>query len=175
MRKTIITMGRFNPFTRGHDLLVKKILKESKKIKVKPFIFIIDGEKTSKDKKRNPLSGDQRLSIIKSLYPDISIEVVENPIIGLDILEVLGYEPIIWYTGSDRSESYRKLLDYVGSSCKIKEINRFKGLGRGISATNAKNAVLNNDLESFASMIPKRLSNKKVVNVFEMIQKQIEK
>jgi nicotinic acid mononucleotide adenylyltransferase len=174
MIPAVITTGRFNPVTRGHTVLIQKVIDESKRKNAKPVVFIIDAEKTGKDKNRNPLTGAQRLEILKSLYPNVIVDVVSNPVEALDVLYVRGMIPITWIAGSDRISDYRKLLDYVEiNTCEILEVDRDIGEAAGVSATIAKNAVKNNDLKLFKAMMPEQLSNQAIADIFEKIREQL--
>ena len=50
-KRAVLTFGRFNPPTSGHELLVNKVLQEAKKRRADNFIFASH----SQDKKKNPL------------------------------------------------------------------------------------------------------------------------
>jgi nicotinic acid mononucleotide adenylyltransferase len=174
MIPAVITTGRFNPVTRGHTVLIQILIDEAKRKNAKPLIFIIDAEKTGKDKNRNPLTGSQRLEILKSLYPNVTVDVVSNPVEALDVLDVQGMSPIVWIAGSDRVSDYRKLLDYVDiKTCEVLEVDRDIGEAAGVSATIAKNAVKANDLKLFKAMMPENLNNQVVADIFEKIREQL--
>jgi FAD synthase len=174
MIPAVITTGRFNPITRGHTVLIERMSNEAKKKNAKPAIFIIDAEKTGKDKNRNPLTGNQRLVILKGLYPNILVDVVSNPVEALDVLYVLGMFPVTWLAGSDRVSDYRKLLNYVEiKNCEVLEVDRDIGEAAGISATDAKDAVRANDLKLFKSMMPEQLNDQVIADIFEKIRVQL--
>ncbi len=125
MIPAVFTVGRFNPITRGHVVLFQKVFERAFQKNAKPLIFIIDAEKTSVDKNRNPLTGEQRLVILKKLYPKILVELVSNPVEALDVLDVMGLYPITWIAGSDRVSSYSKLLEFLEiTTCEILEVSR---------------------------------------------------
>ena len=50
-KKAVLTFGRFNPPTSGHELLINKVIAEAKKRRADNFIFASH----SQDKKKNPL------------------------------------------------------------------------------------------------------------------------
>jgi nicotinic acid mononucleotide adenylyltransferase len=174
MIPAVITTGRFNPVTKGHAVLIQNLIDDAKRKNAKPVVFIIDAEKTGKDKNRNPLTGAQRLEILKSLYPNVIVDVVSNPVEALDVLDVQGMSPITWIAGSDRVSDYRKLLDYVDiKTCEVLEVDRDIGEAAGVSATMAKNAVKANDLKLFKAMMPEQLTDQVIADIFEKIRKQL--
>ena len=175
MISIVMATGRFNPITCGHETIIDTVVESAKQKNAKPVIFIIDGEKTGKDKKKNPLSSELRLKILKKMYPKVYIDIVSNPLEALDVLEVLNMNPIIWYTGSDRVASYEKLLEYIDIKCRVLEVNRNIGKTAGVSASLAKKAAKNNDLEVFKSLMPKKLDDKDIINIFNNIRIQMEK
>ena len=50
-KKAVLTFGRFNPPTSGHELLISKVVGEAKKRKADNFVFASH----SQDKRKNPL------------------------------------------------------------------------------------------------------------------------
>ena len=57
-----IMIGRFQPFTKGHDETIQEMIRDG----VKPLIII---GSIDKDDERNPLTFDERKKLIKKVYP----------------------------------------------------------------------------------------------------------
>ena len=169
MRSVVFTLGRLNPITRGHSVLVKLVENEAKKIGALPMIFIVDGEKSSKDKSKNPLTGAQREYIAKKLFPVIKVDIVSNAYEALEVLYVQGLIPAVWVAGSDRAPKYRKMLLGENPNGVVVEVNRESGEADGVSATAARQAALENDWKTFLSLMPKEADT----DFLAMVMKEI--
>lgn len=117
-KMSVVIVGRFQPPTAGHFKLIneaKKFIRENKEldIYVKPIIVIINGEKTSKDKKVNPLTIDERMFFIEHSGKANGVEILKakNAFDAFNQVRKIGYEPHIIGAGSDRLQGYLDLLD----------------------------------------------------------------
>ena len=68
-----IAFGRFNPPTTGHEKLLDTVAKSSD-----------DGDyvivpSRSQDKKKNPLDADQKVGVMRSMFPNHSEKIVNDP------------------------------------------------------------------------------------------------
>lgn len=162
-----IIIGRFNPPTTAHGVLIQHLLSIPN---VKHFIFIIDGEKSSLNKDKNPLSGEYRRTLLSGLYPNAAIDVASSPIEVFDILEVQGYVLSDWIMGSDRIDSYRKLIEYVQYDVNLISIDRTNSPIKNVSATCARRAARCGD-----SILFKQYLHKMDDNIAEDVMKLIER
>lgn len=112
----IISFGRMNPPTIGHMKLMKKLIELGKKYNATPLLFLSH----SVDKKKNPLSYDDKYNIIKKSAPT-GLNVVKSESKTLfDVMksvQKLGVTKIIIVAGSDRVkefERFEKYKDEVG-------------------------------------------------------------
>lgn len=170
MRPAVITVGRMNPPTRGHAVLVKKVIDEARRIGARPILFIVDGEKSGKDKSKNPLTGSQRELLAKKLFPGIKVDVVSSAYQVIDVLDLQGLEPAVWVAGSDRAPNYRKLLASEGLAGEVVEVDREAGEADGVSATAARQAALAGDIEAFTSLMPSGVGLDILANVMKQIR-----
>jgi len=70
MKKTVgVYWGRFNPPHKGHIALVRRLVKKV------DFLIIAIGSAESKNTKRNPFSGDERVKMLKSYLREQNIKV----------------------------------------------------------------------------------------------------
>jgi hypothetical protein len=166
----VMGTGRLNPFTRGHKALVEKLKEAAQEFKARPILFIIDGEKTSLDKRKNPLTGDQRSQLVRRLYPDLDVDVVSSPFEALEVLDLQGLKPKAWVVGSDRAKGYQRLIISENLDCKMEILDRHSGQAPGISATGARNAALENNMEEFARHMPPELSSDELATIAGMIR-----
>jgi citrate lyase synthetase len=159
-----------NPPTRGHAVLVKRMAEEAQRLKARSILFIVDGEKSGKDKTKNPLTGPQREAYAKRLFPGVQVDVVSNAYQVLDVLYVQGYEPAVWVAGSDRSQNYQKMLKSAALEGQVVEIDRDAGEADGVSATAAREAALAGDWTAFKKLMPVGASDKLVAEIMETIR-----
>ena len=167
-----LLVGRMNPPTRGHSVLVKKLKETSMRLGVRPILYIVDGEKSSKDKKKNPLTAEQRMAIVRKLFPDVTVDVVASAYEALEVLDLQGYKVKAWIAGSDRASNYRKLASSEKLDCEVFEVDREAGEADGISATAARQAALDGNMDEFAHHMPE-LSHDDLADIAKLIREAI--
>lgn len=153
--------GRLNPPTIGHE----KLLDTAAEVGGDYRIFVSQ----SQDPKKNPLDYSTKIKFIKAMFPQHAKNVVEdtslNTIVKIaSYLYDLGYRDATYVAGSDRLEDMKKLLtQYNGVEGKAHGYYKFEVLDfvssgeredgaegvAGISASGARAAAANNDLEAF--------------------------
>lgn len=170
MKRTVMTLGRLNPPTLGHDVLIQMVLDQARKLDAEPYLFIVEGGLTSKDKNKNPLTGAQRMDIIRRLYPELKIEIVFDAFQAAEVLDVQNKEPTVWIAGSDRAPNYRKLLVAAGANGRVIEVDREAGEADGVTATAARQAARDGEWETFKSLMPRRASNALLHEIMNMIR-----
>lgn len=154
--------GRMNPPTLGHKQLLDTVAKSSNDY----FIFVSQ----SQDPKKNPLDFATKISFLRAMFPEHAGNIVDKTGIttalhAASLLYDTGYRSVTFVAGSDRLDQFKKLLnDYNGVEgkghgyYKFKQINFVSSGDRdpdadglaGISASKAREAAANNDLNSFA-------------------------
>jgi len=117
-KKVAVVIGRFNPPTKGHYAVinsVKKFIRENKKLglEASPAVVIIGGSKSDADKKRNPLSVEERELFMKGSGKanGALFFSATNAFAAFGMLREKGYEPVAIAAGTDRIEDYKKMLD----------------------------------------------------------------
>jgi hypothetical protein len=155
--------GRMNPPTLGHGQLINTVAKAARGGDY--FIFVSQ----TQDKKKNPLDYATKIKFINALFPDQANHVVYDPELKtiMQIAQWLynnDYRDVTFVAGSDRLESFEKLLnDYNGREggnvyYKFDTINFVSSGERdpdadgiaGVSASGAREAAVNNDINAFA-------------------------
>ena len=136
-------IGRFNPPTILHYQIIQEMVKNNTDC----FVFIVSGEKSQKDK--NPLDTE----FIKKLISNkrIKTDICANAIQALDVLDVLGYNEVNLYCGSDRIKSYSGLNKYHSFNLNIKEIKR---QNTDVSASMIRSGIRNNRMEVIDLLFP---------------------
>ena len=153
--------GRMNPPTIGHEQVFKTMAAQGGDY----FIFVSQ----SQDKKDNPLSYSEKIKFIKSIHTKYADHVVEDLSINTVVkaasyLYDQGYTDATFVAGSDRLESFKKvLIPYNGVEGKAHGYYKFNVLDfvssgeredgaegvAGVSASGARSAAANNNLEKF--------------------------
>ncbi len=143
-----------NPPTIGHARLVDVI----KNQQGEPFLFLTHTQKPKTD----PLSFAEKIFFAQKSFSGITIgdSKVRTIIDAMKTLEAKGYTDIIYVAGSDRVDSFTKLLnDYNGKDYNFDSINIVSAGQRdpdaegaeGMSASKMKAAAAENNFETFKS------------------------
>ena len=101
----VITLGRFQPPHRGHQILVNKMLELSKKNNYDDMLYISQ----TNDKVANPLSWNDKIVVLSEMFPDVNISRNKDIRTVFDIigeLRIKGYKNIIMVVGSDRADGF---------------------------------------------------------------------
>jgi hypothetical protein len=110
MSNATFAFGRFNPPTEeGHGKLVAAVQKHAEETGGKHYIF----PTKSQDKKKNPMSHEDKVHAMKKLFPTAHIashKDVHTVIDAMKHLEKQGHTHVTMVAGSDRVEGFHKLL-----------------------------------------------------------------
>ena len=159
MKNVNICLGRFMPFTKGHYKMIEYGLKHNG---LPTVIFMISNKKMDK---KHPFSDEliqKEMDMLKK-----SLKGIENTVYvsSADIVKLgqwcyeNNYEPQFWITGSDRLAAYKRQaenpkyqdLGHFPSSFTTLEVPR---TDEDISATKVREAIMNDDLDTFKKMMP---------------------
>lgn len=117
-KKVAVVIGRFNPPTKGHYAVidtVKKFIRQNKKLGLEaaPAVVIIGGSKSDSDKKKNPLSTEERELFMKASgnANGANFFIAPNAFAAFGMLRDKGFEPVAVAAGTDRIQDYKKILD----------------------------------------------------------------
>ena len=150
-------LGRLNPATTGHELLVDKI-------KAEPgdsFLFLTDRlPKLPKD----PLTAQDKLDWARKSFDGISIGLAKTVLIAADRLYKMGYTDVTYLEGIDPEKPFplskllqdyngvkKDLHDYNFNSIRVVQLPRDASAkdAKGMSGTKMRQLVADNDLEKF--------------------------
>jgi len=155
--------GRMNPPTIGHGQVLSTISRVGGDYK----IFLSQ----TQDKKKNPLDYSTKIKFLKLMFPKYAGAVVEDTNLNTigkvcSYLYDQGYRHVTLVAGSDRLESMLTLIkDYNGVEGKAHGFYKFETMNgkssgdrdpdgegvSGVSASNARAAAANGNLEDFVS------------------------
>lgn len=117
-KRVAVVIGRFNPPTKGHYELInhiKKFIKKHKHLDLEamPAVVVVSGSKSDQDKKKNPLSGEDRIKFMKSSghANGVHFFTAKSAFDAFVVLRDHDFEPIAIAAGSDRIKDYMRILD----------------------------------------------------------------
>ena len=153
----VLSFGRMNPPTIGHQKLMKKLVEVAHKDGGVPMLFLSH----SQDKKKNPLTYQEKLKFVRSNSPK-GLRVMDSPARtiyeAIDTLVRQGFVNIVVVCGSDRVEEFSKIENYkekMGfSSFKVVSSGErdadSDNLENSISASKMREYAKEEDFENFA-------------------------
>jgi len=150
-KKAVITWGRMNPPTKGHEILISAVIAAARSENADPMVFLSH----TQDEKKNPLDYNTKNemaikafgAIVKRTRGLTTIDAVFKS------LGKQGYDEVTLLVGSDRIKSMKSLERYA-AKFKLKTVNVIsKGLERnpdaddatGISASKARALAFDGD------------------------------
>ena len=173
-----VAFGRFNPPTTGHEKLLDKVAKSSDD---GDYIIV---PSRSQDKKKNPLDADQKVSVMRQMFPNHSERIV-NDAANRTIFDVLkkahndGYAGVRIVGGADRQKEFDKLVNtYNGKMYQFDNIEVQSAGDRdpdsddvtGMSASKQRKYAAENDFENFLKGVPSAMNKKVAKDLFNNIR-----
>ena len=165
-KKIVLSFGRLNPITVGHEKLVNKIKSVAKKEKATPALYLSH----SQDKKKNPLKYEDKIRYAKKAFGPI---VKESP--ARTIMQVLAdldsqYDEVIVVVGSDRVNSFNDLIQkYNGKDYNYDSLSVVSAGERdpdaddvsGMSGSKMRELALTGKSNEFKAGLPAKLRSSK--------------
>ena len=157
MEKVNIIIGRFQPFTLGH---LKCAQEAQRRLGVKSVLLVIN---TVKQDARHPFLTKQIEKILDKMCKDeptlTGYVLVKNADIvkNVEILREAGYEPVSWTCGTDRYAQYETMVKKYGKDINLDdnfEVIEVKRGDEDISATAVRQALRNNDEDTYIGLVP---------------------
>ena len=119
-RGIVVTFGRFQPPTSGHELVMRKVLSVAKKMGYEHRIYTSPSQNNTK----NPLRYKEKVRFLRALFPKANIyedSRIVNPFFMMKQLSDQGYKDVILIVGSDRvNDMSSQISKYIGHSDKDK-------------------------------------------------------
>lgn len=157
MEKVNIIIGRFQPFTLGH---LKCAQEAQRRLGVKSVLLVIN---TVKQDARHPFLTKQIEKILDKMCKEeptlTGYVLVKNADIvkNVEILREAGYEPVSWTCGTDRYAQYETMVKKYGKDINLDdnfEVIEVKRGDEDISATAVRQALRNNDEDTYIGLVP---------------------
>ena len=157
-----LIIGRFQPLTLGHKKMIDTALEQCDNV----YICIIKGKKSEKDK--NPLPLELQEEMLKEVYKSkigkklFIISAQTGNLITIINKTKDNINKV--FAGTDRVQAYKKQLER-SLDVNVVEIKRSDD---DISATQVRNAIKNDDYETFKKLVPKQ-----IVKYWDVLKKYI--
>lgn len=177
-KAVVLTYGRMNPPTIGHEKLINKVKQHAKEHNADHLIVASH----SQDAKKNPLTADQKLHHLHRAFPGTNIQVSnkEHPSFIHQLKKLSGkYDHVHLVVGSDRVPEFEKVANkYNGKEYHFKKIHVVSAGHRdpdaegteGMSASKMREHVKNNDYESFKKGVPSKMTDSHAKRMFHDIR-----
>jgi predicted nucleotidyltransferase/phosphopantetheine adenylyltransferase len=162
--------GRFNPPTVGHEKLIQKVAS----VPANDYRIYIS---RSQDPKKNPLSPNDKLKVMKDMFPRYSnkIEIIPSNMV-LELAAKLynkGYTKVIMVSGSDRVREFEDILKKYNDVKSRHGYYNFDNISvvsagerdpdaegvSGMSASKMRAAAEKGDLKAFSQGVPSSYKN----------------
>jgi phosphopantetheine adenylyltransferase len=175
-RKIVVSWGRMNPVTVGHEKLVDKVKSVARKERAMPAIYL----SKSQDPKKNPLSYDDKISVAQMAFGNVIKKSNARTIIELMKELDKKFDAVILVVGADRVEEFQKLLSkYNGKEYTFDRIDVVSAGDRdpdaddvtGMSASKMRALASKGDFDAFRKGLPKSLQKDDVAkDVYDMVR-----
>jgi len=167
MKNCSLVIGRFQGFTNKHEELIEESLKDFKiedgLIKHDPetIVGLVNGEKSSIDKERNPFTFAEKVKMIRKVFPHIKCIKLSNGFIGeiLDVTSGIYYNLSRICTGEDRAKGYYDQIknEKYFVDWPYRDIQLFVLTRTGTSGTEFRKCLRTNDKKRFEQIVPYQL------------------
>jgi nicotinic acid mononucleotide adenylyltransferase len=161
-KTAVVTFGRFNPITIGHEKLVNKIITIASREKASAQIYLSH----TQDRKKNPLSYEQKLTFAQQAFGPIVKKSEAKTIIQVAKEIQSKFDRLIVVVGDDRVSEFETLLQkYNGKEFSFESIQVVSAGERdpdaddvtGMSASKMRSYVSAGNFEEFKKGLPTRL------------------
>ena len=178
----VVTFGRFNPPTTGHEKLLKSASAEAERSKSDFRVY----PSRSVDSKKNPLQPGTKIEYMQKMFPDYADNIKDdaNARTIFDVLvacQNIGYKAVTIVVGQDRLSEFQSLAQkYNGDLYEFEEIKVISAGTRdadaegleGMSASKMRAAAAEDDFKAFAKGIP-NIGNMDKKNLYNILQKSM--
>ena len=175
-----LAFGRFNPPHAGH-LQLMDIAAQSAEAEGSDYIIV---PSRTQDKKKNPLDADTKISMMRSMFPQHSERIVNDPG-NRSIFDVLkrahndGYANVRIVAGQDRVKEFDKLSQsYNGALYQFDGLEVISSGDRdpdsdgveGLSSSRMRLAAMEGDFKTFRSGLPEDIPRKQAMALFDTVR-----
>lgn len=185
-RGIVVTFGRFQPPTSGHEKVVDKVLSVAKRMGFESRIYT----SPSQNNVKNPLRYKDKVRFLRAMFPKATVHEdakIINPFYMMKQLSDQGYRNVVLIVGGDRiADMKREISKYIKHEDKKKsfEFDNFSVISSGkrdpdaegttgMSGTKMRAAVQDDDFDLFSQGLPKATTKRLAKSLFDAIRKAI--
>ena len=185
-RGIVVTFGRFQPPTSGHEKVVDKVLSVAKRMGFESRIYT----SPSQNNVKNPLRYKDKVRFLRAMFPKATVHEdakIINPFYMMKQLSDQGYRNVVLIVGGDRiADMKREISKYIKHEDKKKsfEFDNFEVISSGkrdpdaegttgMSGTKMRAAVQDDDFDLFSQGLPKATTKRLAKSLFDAIRKAI--
>lgn len=172
----VFTFGRMNPPTKGHELLVSKVVETAKSISGDHVVYLSQTHKSPTD----PLDWNFKRRVCENAFRGVNISqdtTIRNPYIALESL-AKEYDNVVMVVGSDQADEFTKRFTQYADKWGIQfnvisagqRIVESEGVA-GMSATKLRQYAAENNKEKFLLGLPTSLSESIKELVYSKVRK----
>lgn len=173
-KKVVISFGRMNPPTIGHEKLINKVKDVARKAGAKAEVYLSH----TQDAKKNPLSYDDKFMAAKEAFGSVIQKATAKTIIEVMKMINSKYDDVTLVVGQDRVAEFETLLNkYNGKEFKFSNIDVVSAGERdpdadgveGMSASKMREAAASGNKSLFKTGLPKNLQ-KHADDLYDMVR-----
>lgn len=172
----VISFGRMNPMTNGHEKLADKLKSEAKSRSADAKLYLSH----STNPKKDPLPYDTKVKFAKKAFGSVVQTSPARTIIEV-AKELSGkYDTLVVVVGSDRIPEFKSLLNkYNGKDYNFTSIEIVSAGERdpdaegvtGMSGSKMRSFVASNEFNKFKQGVPSKLSDADAKQLFDAVGK----
>lgn len=177
----VVTIGRFQPMTGGHELLMKKVMDTAKKVGGDYRVYTT----YSKGDASNPLTHPEKVRFMRKQIPGLKVAVDKDVRTPFDLMQKLsdeGWKEVYLVLGGSRVPELRKGIGrYIPSKYKFEKFTVVSAGQRdpdaddatGISGTKVREMVKKGHKAKFRKAMPSTTSKDVADSLFKTLRKKM--
>lgn len=176
----ILLFGRFQPPTKGHEFLIDFALKMAERQQADAVAFL----SPTRDQKKNPLSHDEKVRIIRARFPNLVIgpSSAKTPYDALTWAKNEGYTNILLVAGGDRSDPMSgferiarswKAAEDPDNTVEVSPLFAPRKNIQTVSGTVARGLAQQGNFDEFKKIFMSGVSDKMIQKTLNMIQDRL--
>ncbi len=179
-KAAVVTWGRLNPPTSGHQKVIDKVKTLAKKQGAMPHVYLSH----SHDSNKNPLDYNTKIKFAKKAFgPSVTKSKSRTIIEVLKELQNMGHTEVTLLVGSDRIREFKSLTSrYNGKDFTFNKIDVVSAGARdpdaenvsGMSATKMRAAAKLGDYKTFKRGTPSTMSERDKKDMYDKIRSVVE-
>lgn len=180
MKSIVLTFGRFQPPTKGHEELLNFMKNYAELSNAEHAVWC---SKKEGDKK-NPLEYHEKISFMKEFFKDINIITEPTFVDVFSVLKYLsdnGYKVVTLVVGADRVEEFRKKIGVyikrpnpkISYDFEFFEVISSGTRKEGISGSDMRRLVRENDFGMFRCFLPSSADSSSAIHLYDILRNRL--